>query len=89
MIGINTLRKFSHCIYSQVTIIIFDNCEFRFSSRKGSLRKFPMNPRLRVGRREEPILGYISKIDRKRNLQGKGLIKILVIDNNNQCMRSV
>ena len=38
------------------------------------MEKYPMSTALWVGRRWEPILGYISKIDGKQNSGSKGLI---------------
>ena len=44
-----------------------------FQNKKTSWKKFPMSAAI-VGRRYEPILGYISKIDGKNNSGHKGLM---------------
>ena len=46
---------------------------FDFKIRRDQGKNFLWAPRLWVGRRQEPILGYVSKIDRKNNSDHKGL----------------
>ena len=46
---------------------------FDFNLRRDHQKKFLWASRLWVGRRKEPILGYVSKNDEKNNSGGKGL----------------
>ena len=47
---------------------------FDFNFRRDQQKNFLWASRLWVGRRKEPILGYVSKNDEKNNSGGKGLI---------------
>ena len=48
--------------------------KFQFYFKKGSSKNFLWASRLWVGRRKEPILGYVLKNDKKKkNLVHKGL----------------
>ena len=49
--------------------------KFQFYFNKGSSKNFLWASRLWVGRRKEPILGYVPKKDEKKNLVHKGLNK--------------
>ena len=44
-----------------------------FNSKRDHPKNFLWALRLWVGRREEPILGYVPKNDEKKNSEGKGL----------------
>ena len=59
---------------------------FGFNFRRDHQKIFLWASRLWVGRRKEPILGYVSKNDVKKNSGGKGLnmVVILVNRSNNQ-----
>ena len=48
---------------------------FDFNLRREHQKNFLWASRLWVGRRKEPILGYVSKNDEKKNSGGKGLIR--------------
>ena len=52
--------------------------KFQFYFKKGSSKKILWALRLWVGRRKEPILGYVSKNDEKKNLVLKGLKKMKI-----------
>ena len=47
--------------------------KFQFYFKKGLSKKILWASRLWVGRRKEPILGYVPKDDEKMNLVHKGL----------------
>ena len=47
--------------------------KFQFYFKKGSSKKFLWASRLWVGRRKEPILGYVPKNDEKKDLVHKEL----------------
>ena len=49
---------------------------FDFNLRRDHQKNFLWASRLGVGRRKEPILGYVPKNDEKKNSGGKGLIKL-------------
>ena len=53
--------KLTH--YCLTATIVTVSSKFRFQKKKGYRKKFLWAPRLWVGRRWEPILGYISKFD--------------------------
>ena len=48
--------------------------KFGFQFKKGSSKKILWAKNLWVGRRKEPILGYVLKNDVQKNSGGKGLI---------------
>ena len=50
--------------------------KFDFKIRKDNQKNFQWASRLWVGRRKQPILGYVPKNDEKKNSGGKGLKKI-------------
>ena len=47
---------------------------FDFKIRRDHQKNFLSASRLRVGRRKEPIIGYVPKNDEKNNSGNKGLI---------------
>ena len=47
---------------------------FDFNLRRDRQKNFLWASRLWVGRRKEPILGYVPKKDEKKNSGGKGLM---------------
>ena len=44
---------------------------------RGRQKNFLLASRLWVSRRKEPILGYVSKINEKKNLVHKGLFQVI------------
>ena len=53
---------------------------FDFNSRRDHQKNFQWAPRLGVGRRKEPILGYVPKNGKKKkNSGGEGLMTFTVL----------
>ena len=55
---------------------------FDFNFRRDHQKNFLWASRLWVGRRKEPIVGYVPKNDEKKNSGGKGLIESILFRNN-------
>ena len=86
-IKLSQLSQLTHCA-QRPQYSTFDQ---NFNLRRDPQKKFLWASRLWVGRRKEPILGYVPKKDEKKNLVHKGLnkciefcnaVNILLVDNN-------